>query len=90
VVVTSNRGPGAPDNVIQAIRFEAAPNANALIDIAGQSGRSGAFTVGFPSFPSSVEFFIRHAGPGATTVPFIVVDDCGDWRSLAGGGPNAF
>jgi len=35
-------------------------------------------------------FVIKRTGPGAASIPFTVVDGCGEWKSFAGGGPNAF
>ena len=41
--------------------------------------------------PSSTYlFFVRRAGPGATTLPFTVTDACGAWPTFVGGGPGAF
>jgi len=81
------------NNLLLALRFgDPRPSSNELIDVGGQTGRSGAFTVTLP--PPGVgqtQFTIRRATPGqATTVSFTVVDRCGDWPTLAGGGPSAF
>ena len=78
--------PGAP-NRLGELRFEAAPNGNAVIDVAGQVGRSGTFDVPLPDRPESVTFFVRRAGPGAAQVPLLVVDGCNPpWRTFVGAG----
>jgi CSLREA domain-containing protein len=88
VIVTANTGPGAPNNTIHAIRFEA--GTNALVSVNGQAARGGPFTATF-SNARTVELFIsRQGNGGAATQPFVVTHDCGEWRSFAGGGPNAF
>jgi hypothetical protein len=103
VVVTS--APGAPgslqvtvqatgaNNLLLALRFDdPRPSANALIDVGGQTGRTGAFTVALP--PPGVpqtQFTVRRGIAGLpATVHFTVVDRCGDWQTLAGGGGTAF
>jgi hypothetical protein len=59
--------------------------------VGSQTGRSGQFQVPLADRPTSVTFFVRRATPGqATTVPFVVVDDCGPWSTFVGGGPGAF
>jgi hypothetical protein len=64
---------------------------NALIDIGAFSGRSDSFSVPYAPGVRQTSFFIRRATAGSpTTVPFIVNDDCGPWRSFSGGGANAF
>jgi hypothetical protein len=103
VVVTS--APGAPgnlqvtvqatgaNNLLLALRFgEPRPSSNELVDVAGQTGRSGAFTVALPELGvPQTQFTVRRATEGqATTVSFTVVDRCGDWPTLAGGGAGAF
>jgi hypothetical protein len=38
-----------------------------------------------------VTFFVRRIAPGqGTTVELVVTDQCGEWRTFVGGGPNAF
>lgn len=83
-----------PGNQLSELRFRSTDNG--VIDIAGQMGRTGAFTVAFPSGTQQSNFTVRRppAGPGnpgaATTIQFDVVDICGAWPSFVGGGPNAF
>jgi uncharacterized repeat protein (TIGR02543 family) len=87
VTVTATTLPPGVANRLVELRFEAATNGNALIDVAGQVGRSGAFEVPLPDRPESVTFFVRRAGPGATQVPLLVVDGCSPpWRTFVGAG----
>ena len=83
VTVTPGLGP------LQALRFAA--GANALIDIDGQTGRTGPFTVSLPPGTAQATFIVRRATAGvATTVPFFVTDGCaGEWSTFVGGGPTA-
>jgi len=89
--VTVAAGTQAPNvaNRLTELRFQA--GTNALIDVAGENGRSGAFSVSLPARPASVTFFVRRAAPDqATSLSFVVVDDCGAWPAFVGGGPSAF
>lgn len=89
VTVTAERSSGAPSNAIHQIQFGTAQNAT--IELGGQSRGAGNVTVPLPPGTQSVSFLVRRAQAGAaTTVPFVVIDDCGAWPSFAGGGPGAF
>ena len=37
-----------------------------------------------------VSFTVHRQHPGSVTIPFIVTDACGDWRTFVGSGANAF
>jgi hypothetical protein len=66
---------------------------NALIDILpdGPAGMATGFTYTLPSPAPGFQFVVRRGVSGAAaTVPFVVVDSCGEWRTFAGGGPEAF
>jgi ligand-binding sensor domain-containing protein len=95
--------PGQPGRLQVTIGSSAAANAylfalqfgaatNALIDVPGQPpGQSGSFTVRLPPATQQTQFTVRRATAGqATTVPLTVVDSCGAWPTLVGGGPSAF
>jgi hypothetical protein len=89
VVVAAGTTALTPNNRLVTVRFQ--PGANALVDAGGQVGRTGDFTVGLPDRPVQWTFTVRRATPGsATTLPFVVVDDCGEHRSFVGGGPGSF
>ena len=54
-------------------------------------GGRGSFTTTLPPGTHEVTFTVRPAIPGAAaTVPLTVVDSCGDWPTLVGGGAAAF
>jgi hypothetical protein len=89
VTVRAGKDAATPNNRLLAIRF--LPGSNALIDVAGLAGRTGEFTVAIPGRPEQTTFSVARATPGqATTVPFVVIDDCGEFRSFAGGGVGSF
>lgn len=91
VTVTAGTQPATPNNRLVELRFQPGPNANALVDIREQVGRSGAFTYVLADRPSSVVFVVRRATVGqATQLAFVVADTCGDWRTFVGGGAGAF
>lgn len=89
VGVTVDRPSNAPNNTLRSLRFGAATNG--LIDIGATVGSTGGITVSFPAGTRETSFVVRRAAAGQPmTVPFIVVDDCGDWPTFVGGGPAAF
>jgi glucose/arabinose dehydrogenase len=89
-IVTANTSAAVPGNRLRALYFGAATNA--LIDVpGGSSGQTGSFTHTPPPGTSQVVFYVRQVAPSAsTTVPLTVVDECGDWPTLVGGGVSAF
>jgi len=88
VTVTASNTTGLPANSIAQLRF--APVNNAVVTVNGQTS-STDFTVTLPPNTSTLTFSIARqtAGQG-TTVHLDVVDQCGEWRTMIGGGPNAF
>ncbi len=99
VGVTTQAGNGALNvtlaaagthNGIRAVRFESL--ANAVVDVGDQRGQVAPFAIALPADlePTSLQFTIRRQSAGATTLRFIVIDGCGEWPTLVGGGPTAF
>lgn len=85
VTVTS----GNPAVRLRELRFGAATNAQ--IDAGSTLGANGGFTVSLTPASQQTSFVVRRAIDGqATHVPLVVVDDCGQWPTFVGGGPNAF
>lgn len=75
-------------NRLQQVRF--GDGAKAIIE-AGACAESGSFTVTLPAESTSYTFTVKRSTPGAATmVPLTVVDRCGEWPSLVGGGTSAF
>jgi hypothetical protein len=79
---------GGANNWLTALRFTR--TANAFVDVAGQSGRTGTFTVPLVAGTASTQFAVRRVGPGPVTVQLTVSDRCGEWPTLVGGGTSAF
>jgi glucose/arabinose dehydrogenase len=88
--ITANTSSTLTANRLRELRFGAATNA--LITIPnGPADATGGFTYTPPAGTQQLTFTVRQAGPGAAaTVPLTVVDDCGDWPTLVGGGTSAF
>ena len=62
---------------------------NAKVTLNGQTIASGQ-TVAVPAAATTINFAVERATPGqATTVPFTVVDGCGEWPTFVGGGTAA-
>jgi hypothetical protein len=56
-----------------------------------QTSATGSFTVALPSGTSQTSFVVRRAVSGqAATVPLVVVDSCGEWPTVVGGGAGAW
>jgi hypothetical protein len=97
VQVTSSPGDGGlqvvvratgEGNGLQSLQF--IRTTNALVDVADQRGRTGAFNISVSGAPASATFTIRRASAGAATVALGVVDRCGTWTTFVGGGPGTF
>jgi hypothetical protein len=92
VTVTAQTLPGGATNTLRTLRFgDPHPSTNELIDMSGQTARSGAFSLTLPAGTTSTSFVVRQAATGRpTTVNLVVVDGCGDWPTMVGGGTGAF
>src|SRR5262249_28952184 len=85
--LTTQSFAGVPGNGLQQIRLLS--TTNALVDILGQSGLSGAQTIPISGNPVSVNFVVHFTPRGTfSTVRFVAVDLCGDWSSFVGAGPS--
>ncbi len=87
VTVDVSRPPALAQNALRAIRF--GTGANALIDAGAVIGATGGIALNMPPSTEQFSFVVRAAGPGAVSLPLVAVDDCGDWPTWVGGGPNA-
>lgn len=91
--VSVTAGVGASLTGLQFGNLSSNPSSsvNALIDVGGQTGRTGRFSVGLPAGSQSATFYVRRAAAGqAVTVPLVVTDLCGSWPTFVGAGPVAF
>lgn len=75
-------------NWLTALRFT--QTSGASVEINGQAGRTGAFSVGLLAGAVSAQFWVRRVGSGAATVQVAVGDRCGEWQTLVGGGAGGF
>jgi len=88
-VTVSATTSGTTANQLVQVRFGQATNA--VIHPDSQSATQGNSTVTLPSGVDQYGFTVQRATPGAaTTVNLIVVDGCGEWPTIVGGGPHAF
>jgi hypothetical protein len=65
---------------------------NATVTVIGQGGQTIASgqTYTAPANLTAVDFTVERVTPGQpTTVPFTVVDGCGEWKTFVGGGTAA-
>lgn len=89
VTVTAGTAVAGGQNWLRALRFGLADNG--VVDIGSQTGLPGNATVTLSPGTRQTTFFVRRVTTGlATTVHFVVVDECGEWPTFVGGGPNAF
>jgi hypothetical protein len=80
-----NTGAANPMTTIRFGTFQ-----NATVTLNSQTITSGQ-TVTLPANTSSVTFTVRRATANQpTTVPFTVVDTCGEWPTFVGGGTSGF
>jgi thermitase len=76
-------------NRIVQLRF--GTGSNAVIDTGSHPSSGGDFTYRLPAASTEVTFTVRRAANGGSvTVPLTVVDSCGEWQTLIGGGSGAF
>jgi hypothetical protein len=59
---------------------------NGTVEIDGQANPGPSFVASLPGGTSQKSFFVSRNAPGAVTVPFIVTDDCGQWKTFVGMG----
>jgi hypothetical protein len=76
------------NNRVQSLQFTR--TSNAVVDVGGQTGRSGSFTTTLPGTSASTTFTVRRVGAGSAMVSFAVIDRCGTWTTFVGGGPGTF
>ena len=79
-----------PTNRLIQVRFGEATNALVHVE-PSQAMTAGNFIVTLPSNTDRYAFVVHRTNPGAAaTVRLVVVDACGDWPTVVGGGPSAF
>ena len=86
-VAVSASGSG---NQLRSLRFLDTSNADISVP-QGPNGSHGGFTVLATPGATSFIFTVHRTVAGTPVhVPFVVVDDCGEWPTFVGGGPGAF
>src|SRR5262249_5488621 len=89
VTVRANVSAGTPSNGLAGLRFTGL--ANASVDAGSQTGATAPFSLTLPPGTVQSTFFVNRLAAGqATTVTLVVVDACGDWPTVVGGGATAF
>jgi plastocyanin len=95
VTVTAGTGGGNAANVLKTLQFGGATNA--VIDWStpnvpnAPNNSPGTVSVTLPGATQQATFFVRRVGSGtAGTVPFTVMDNCGDWLTFVGAGPGGW
>jgi len=88
--VAAVESPVTPGNRLRELQVSATTNAR--LDVVGRPGDlTGGAIVPLPGRPGAIELVVRRLTPGQpATAQLVAVDDCGPWRTLVGGGPNAF
>ena len=79
------------NNRLRAVRFDSF--LTTVVDVGNQVNQRAPFTVSIPSGlePTTLQFTIRRdQGAPSATVRLVVVDGCGEWSTVLGGGPNAW
>jgi hypothetical protein len=91
VTVEAGRPAGAVNNIVRKIQILRADNAQ--VELFGQTIGPAGGTVEATSPNQRTTFTVTRqpaSSPTAVTIPLVVTDDCGEWKTFVGGGPNAF
>jgi uncharacterized protein YkwD len=78
---------GPTQNSLTAIRFGSM--VNATVDVSGVGRAASGTTVTLARGSQQAMFVVRRATPGAVTVPLVLTDACGEWRTFVGAGATA-
>jgi hypothetical protein len=85
ITVTAQSNATGGTNTIQQLQF--GPASNGRIDVPnGPADSPGNVNQNQPANTTSVTFNVRRVAAGAFTIPFTVVDGCGNWKTFVGGG----
>jgi hypothetical protein len=87
VTVTAGTVSGPTSNTLAAIRFGSV--VNGTVDVNGYGRVTSGATASIAPGTRQVTIVVRRVTPGAaTTVPLVLTDACGEWRTFVGAGPN--
>jgi uncharacterized protein YkwD len=87
VTVTAGTNAGAPSNTLRSIRFGSV--LNGTVDLTSYGRVNSGTTVGLSPGTQQATFVVHRATRSAVTVPLVLTDACGDWRTFVGAGANA-
>jgi uncharacterized protein YkwD len=88
VTVTAGTATGPTPNSLVAIRLGSA--LNSTVDLTGYGRIASGSAVNIAPGTQQATFTVRRANPAAgITVPLVLTDGCGDWRTFVGAGANA-
>ena len=89
VTVSAQTLDGSAPNMLNGVRFGTAVNAR--VDAGTVTNAAGNFTAAAQAGSQQMSFQVRQGVLGqAATVPLVVMDGCGEWPTLVGGGSSAF
>ncbi len=91
MTVEVGRPATAPNNIVRKLQVPKAENAR--VEIQGQTFGAAGGSVTPTSPTQRLTFTVTRQpaeAPATVTVPIVVTDDCGEWKTFVGGGPNAF
>src|SRR5262249_54883007 len=90
VIIAAQVLPATPSNQLSALRFTGLDN-GIVEGLPGQASLATPGTILLPNAAQQTTFLVRRLVAGQpTTVRLVVVDVCGDWSTLVGGGAGAF
>jgi uncharacterized protein YkwD len=88
VTVVAGTSAGAPSNTLRAVKFGAV--LNGTVDVTGYGHVNPGTTVGIIPGTQQVVFVVHRPARAGTTIPLVLTDACGDWRTFVGAGANAW
>jgi hypothetical protein len=81
--------PAAANDWLQGLQVASA--VNGVVDVASQAGLGAGSAFRFPPGTRQTTLIVRRVTAGQPTlINLTVVDSCGDWPTVVGGGPDAF
>lgn len=88
VTVAAGTTAGAPNNTLRTIQFGTI--VNGTVDLTGYGRVNSGTTASLAAGVQQATIVVRRTTAGAaTTVPLVLTDDCGTWRTFVGAGAGA-
>jgi len=90
-ITARDAGCAGGNNQLRSLQFTRLTNATVDVATAPVTTVSAPTTVSLPANPATVGLTVRRLAAGqAATAELVVVDGCGSWPTLVGGGPSVF